>query len=127
MTEQKQLQFIESAENLLPQLYQLFGFIELHNYMKTEKMKFSKFTLLKIDELIQFIIHDYEDTLIAYAPNRFLDERELFPKLEKTKDGQFQIDRKQLLKFIGFQIYRIEAKLHDLRGGIIGSMFRGEQ
>ena len=82
---------------------------------------------MKIDKLLQFIIHDYEDTLLAYAPNRFLDERDIMPKLERTKDGQLRINRRELLKFIGFQIYQIEAKLHDLRGGLVGSMFQCEQ
>lgn len=123
MTSKKENEIIESIENLLPQLYEFLGFIELSNYLNTEEMKFSKFTLLKAVDMLRFIVEDYEDILLENDPNDFLNFQDYLTKLKSCENGLYEVNREKLLKFIGYHIWRLESQLYDLKGGNIGSVF----
>lgn len=113
-------EYIKALEQMLEVFYELFGFIHLSNYLKTENMLVSHHTCEKVNELFEFIFEVYPNLLIEMDTAYFINKNDEIPKWEKTDEGVFKFKKKQLVKFLCYHIWVMEKQLSNLKGGAVG-------
>lgn len=71
---------IKGLQLMLTKFYEFLGFLELSEYLKTQEMQFSKYTIDKTEDILRFVFNDFADLMIEFDPNFFINHQGMIPK-----------------------------------------------